>query len=260
MRRFTINILRETGILLLFLSVALAATGQIATPCNDALVLSFPDELCLNEPITYTPSQPSISFDFCPGELVNAPIPNTNVDLSQVSKIRGMKFMEDNGEWFAFVTSRDNNTLLRLYFGNSLDNTPVVTNLGNPAGLFSNPESIDIIQWNGEWYGFIHNTNAANIGIIQLNFGTTLANTPSAGLLESGVGTALTSLKLINDDGELHIILTNFTSNTLTVLKVGDPASGAVQSVFTTSQLPQTSGITDISLIKTCGTWRAHSF
>ena len=85
-----------------------------------------------------------------------------------------------------------------LYFTPS-SAPPVGTNLGSNFG-FHLPANIDIVEDSGLYYGFVVNTRSREF--LRLNFGTSLANTPTVtnfGDLTQGLPVAPTSLFIIRD-------------------------------------------------------------
>jgi gliding motility-associated-like protein len=106
----------------------------------------------------------------------------TAVNLGNLGTLNGptgIHAINDNGNWYAFVTNAAGNTLSRLNFGNSLLNTPTGTNLGNIGGLFHTIWDIQIIKYCGELIGYAINANTSYNDIIKLNFSNITA-TPTA--------------------------------------------------------------------------------
>lgn len=89
---------------------------------------------------------------------------------------------QENGIWYGFTVSAENNTITRFNFTNSFDNAPTAVNLGN-VGDLAYPTGLYIINDNGINRIFI--TNAGNISrnsgvfsLTRLDFGASLLNTP----------------------------------------------------------------------------------
>ena len=71
-------------------------------------------------------------WDFCEGDLVNE---IQGIDLGPVLNLREMQdidLIQVLNNWYGFIVSRGNNKIIRANFGNSLDNTPIFTDLDNP--------------------------------------------------------------------------------------------------------------------------------
>jgi gliding motility-associated-like protein len=91
--------------------------------------------------------------------------------------VQGVQVIEDNGNWYVFVVGgqREESRLVRLAFGNSLDNDPVVTNFGN-TGDMDYPGDLYMVFDLGNWYGFTVNYNSNTI--TRFSFGSSPANVP----------------------------------------------------------------------------------
>ncbi len=82
-------------------------------------------------------------------------------------------FKEGNN-WYGFTINADNNTITRINFTNSFNNTPTATNLGNLGGLLY-PTGIYAINDNGFWRVFITNAcdkqrDGTNSSLTRLGF------------------------------------------------------------------------------------------
>ncbi|SHN27686.1 gliding motility-associated C-terminal domain-containing protein [Chitinophaga sp. CF418] len=107
-------------------------------------------------------------FDF--GTSFNSPPTGTNLgNLGNLDFPTGIYTANYNGNWYVFVTNGGNNTITRLDFGNSLLNTPVATNMGNPNGLLNAPRDIYIVNDCGGVFGLV--ANGEGDDILKLEFG-----------------------------------------------------------------------------------------
>ena len=126
------------------------------------------DQVCPSFPVDFTaPSDSNVllyDWDFCTGDLSEAPDAFTLTSFSSFSS-DGMEIVRDtkgtadpdDDEWFGFVTNVRSGTLIRVEFGNSLDNrNPDVhfVNLG-----FTNCYEMAFIQENDKWYAIITRNN-----------------------------------------------------------------------------------------------------
>ncbi|MEO9478118.1 MAG: PKD domain-containing protein [Cyclobacteriaceae bacterium] len=68
--------------------------------------------------------------------------------------------------------------MIRLDYGADLSNAPTPVTLGNIGSSFNAPHSLSIISNGENWFGFVVNFSGNNL--IRLDFGSSLANTPSA--------------------------------------------------------------------------------
>ena len=119
-------------------------------------------------------------FDFG-NSLANNP---TGVNLGTVGKLNypcGFSFINTNGNWYAFVTNRNSNSISRLSFGNSLTNTPTGANIGNPGGFLRKPRDISIFESCDGIIGLVVNEENEQTGsITKLDFGNDLLSNPQA--------------------------------------------------------------------------------
>ncbi|MEX6687376.1 gliding motility-associated C-terminal domain-containing protein [Danxiaibacter flavus] len=88
----------------------------------------------------------------------------------------------DNGHWYGFTTSAENNTITRFDFTTSFENTPTAENLGN-IGDLNYPTGIYAINDKGSWSVFVTNggtyINGTNASLSRLDFGNSLLNQPT---------------------------------------------------------------------------------
>jgi gliding motility-associated-like protein len=132
--------------------------------------------------------------------------------------VQGLQVVQDDGQWYIFVVGgqRDESSLVRLDFGNSLSNTPVAVNLGN-AGAMDYPIDLYIFQENGQWYGFTANFNLNRL--TQFYFGADLSNNPIS--ITSGEGLGLNQpcgLFPIKAEGNWYLFVSNYGSHEIILL------------------------------------------
>jgi gliding motility-associated-like protein len=106
---------------------------------------------------------------------------------------------QDSGKYYMFVTSFNSPfELSRLDFGASISNTPSVVNLGNFGNLIAQRATgIDLFYEAGNWYGFIIGGIGVATNLARLDFGSSLANTPTVTAL-GNLGGLLVSPQSIN--------------------------------------------------------------
>ncbi|MCB0700961.1 MAG: gliding motility-associated C-terminal domain-containing protein [Chitinophagales bacterium] len=150
-----------------------------------------PDTVCINQAIqlsTKAPDAKSHYWGFCSAYLRNTPTGvnmNTGLKLDEPSAI--VIGQNDDGNYYAFATNIGSGTagteFLRYDFGESLDNTPVVTSYGNMDSIL--PAEVNSMYMvrddvDKHWYIFLTAgklpTTAA---LARIDFGTSLANTPN---------------------------------------------------------------------------------
>ncbi len=157
------------------------------------------------------------------------------------------------GNWFGLVVIGGSvNNLIRLNFGNSLNNIPTVSNLHNIDNLLNYPHTLYTFYENGNWYSFICNFNTSNI--IRLNFGTSLANIPTATNLGNvGILIGPVGLYPVQENGFWHLFVINRGDNSLSRLYFGSsllntPTGINIGNVGGLLNYPRS-----ISIIKDCG-------
>lgn len=205
---------RLTFIFLLFVSHSLWGQNPVAN-------FTTPLAACLQEKLTLTNNSTNAdtyAWDFCLNDFFTLKSTTDAAILSGLSGGYGYKLIQSNGQWFGFATSLNNNKLFRLAFGNDPSNVPIVTDLGNPGNKLFLPEGIDITEVNGEWFGFVGSLDFSSPaqGIIRLDFGNSLMNLPSATNLGNfGFSTRFRDLKIIKQDADLILLLSNYNGNSL---------------------------------------------
>jgi uncharacterized protein (TIGR02145 family) len=83
-----------------------------------------------------------------------------------------VKYDDVTGNWYGWVNNE--NTIIRLNFGNSLWNTPTAVNIG-PFPQFTMASGLVIANENNAWVGFVTCTTGK---LLRLSFGTSPTNTP----------------------------------------------------------------------------------
>jgi gliding motility-associated-like protein len=109
---------------------------------------------------------------------------------------RGLEIIKEGTTWLGFISSNLTNRMIRLNFGSSLLNAPVLTDLG-ALGAMNNPAAFQFLKENGIWYCMVVN-NGDNT-ITRLTFGNSLLNAPTG----INIGTACPSL---SPPGEISLI------------------------------------------------------
>ena len=145
----------------------------------------------------------------------------------------GIYIINDNGQWYGFVTSRNSSAITRLNFGNSLLNTPTSTGLGNPNNTLNLPRDIYVMKFCNELVGFV--VNEGSNDIVKLNFAS-ITSTPTAVSLGNIGNLAFphSISKLFRVGPDLYTFIPNANNNTLTRINF---------SGCTNSSIPNYSGI-----------------
>jgi gliding motility-associated-like protein len=143
----------------------------------------------------------------------------TGVNLGNLGNMNspvGMGAINSGGNWYIFITNNTDGSLSRLSFGNSLLNTPISLNIGNPGGSLGNPRDISFINLCNGTEAFVG--NAATNTITKLDFGTNLLGNPIPTSL-GNVGNlsfphSLSKLFRVNND--IYSFIPNVNNNTIT--------------------------------------------
>ncbi|MFH0893488.1 MAG: gliding motility-associated C-terminal domain-containing protein [Bacteroidota bacterium] len=189
-------------------------------------------------------------FDFG-SSLANTP---TGVNLGNIGGLVapvGICPIVDNGNWYLFVTNRDNNTISRLDFGSSLLNIPVGTNLGNINGTFNMPRDITIVRDCNQIFGLVVNQNSDDI--VRLDFTSGITGVPNATSLGNIAGFDFphSISPIVRVDDTLVSFTTNVNNNTISRLYYTGCTNASTN--YSTLQNPppisyNTTGVYNISL------------
>lgn len=168
---------------LFFLLLLQVFTGQISAQ-TVALGFTAPDTVCVNQ--TFTIQNTSVGnistnhWSFCIGNTNGVPTAtNLSNPANQLYYPVYYSIAKQGSNYYAFVCNNATWELVRLSYGNSLLNTPTVTNLGNLGIMLSGLEDLHLEYENGNWYGIMVGGSLSGT-ICRLSFGASLANTPTA--------------------------------------------------------------------------------
>lgn len=200
---------------------------SIDSTCNTNLTLfSAPDTVCVNQQfnvINQSVGATSYYWNFCQGNTSTIP---QGINLGNVGFFNGPVFIsvaKDGTDYYAFVTNNSASTITRLFFGSSLMNAPIATNLGNVSGVLpGNLEDIHLELENGNWYGIVTGGMSGGERIVRLNFGATLANVPTATNFGNIGGLNYPQrIKVFQSNGNYYGFIANRNNNTITRISFG---------------------------------------
>lgn len=169
--------------------------------------------------------------------------------------IEGVQLKKDNGNWYGFIIGGidDDARLIRLDFGNSLENNPTPRNLGNFNKSLDYPVDLYLFEENGTWIGYTANysVNSDDGFITRFDFGTDLSNTPAV--------TNITNLGLhhpcgvsvIADNNIWYMFIANLGSSSITRLTFGNSLTNR-PSVEDLGEVPAINSPFDITITKDC--------
>ncbi len=164
----------------------------------------------------------TLTRNFFGSSLANNPVSENLGNAGGISHIEGVQVVQDNGKWYAFITGGVGieSSLIRLEFGNSLLNQPVVTNMGNIGGL-SYPMDLFLYKENDLWIGLTVNYTTNTVTRFVFNNG--LNNPPDGENLGNPAGfDQPCGLHVIMENGSWLMFVTNFGSNTISRINFGN--------------------------------------
>lgn len=161
--------------------IALAPT-QLDILVTNSITIDFtaPDTVCIGEMITVnnlTQGASTYYWNFCSGSANNNP---TGINIGNPGGLLSiptyLTLVKQHDSCFSFISCQGVG-VIRYYHGTSFANNPISwTNLGNFGLITFVEEGIQVKNDNGNWYGFVNDS----ITVIRLEFGNSLANTPTA--------------------------------------------------------------------------------
>jgi gliding motility-associated-like protein len=257
------------------LFVALLIVSQLNNVYAQGL-FTAPDTVCERQPIelnSLVPGSKTHYWGFCSAYLFDIP---TGSNLGNTFGFDGptdVEVAKEGDKYYAFIITKATNKFLKLDFGTSLDNTPVVHDYGN----FDNSLPIELNslyvvkdETKGNWHVFVTGgTNVANSAMGRVDFGKSLENVPNVvnfgnvgNVLQNprGVFVAKEADKwygyLLNSSASSNLIRVDFDTNvslTPRFVNIGD---------LTTTSNPPTlpgsgwmSGATDMAAVFVNGNW-----
>jgi len=189
----------------------------------------------------------SYAWDFCLDDIRTLKSSTNLATMSGFSGGNGYKLIESNGQWFGFATSYSGDRIYRLEFGSDPTSFPTVTNLGNPGGLLHSPEGIDIVQANGQWYGFVGSLDFSTPtkGVVRLDFGNSLLNSPTAkDLGDFGINSRLREVKVIKENTHLILLVVSYGGNSIVRVNYRD----SFDNLISAANISSTGAISGVSL------------
>jgi PKD repeat protein len=243
----------KVGIILVIVCAAYQfATGQ---PVADFL---SPPQGCLNQNIQLINQSVSASeyfWDFNQGDLLLTPETQTLTNPGGNIPY-GLETVYDGVNWFGFITNRGDNSINRLDFGNSLDNTPTTFLLTGILGSVS-PTDIELVFTENEWFGFVYGASQL---VTRLDFGNSLTNIPTATPVIAGSGGGDSGLEIEYDGNAWYIVYTIGSPSQVGVAKLNN-----IRSIPTISEKKinlingGSSVLGDIKLLRDQFNWYAYA-
>lgn len=149
---------------------------------------------------------------------------------NQFSGASGMAAIREFGNWHLFVTNQTKDNLVRVSFGNTLENTPFVINLGNLSGRIKNPVGIAITKGCDAYYGYVLNKGTASFVALKWD-NQSIANPPVStnhGNI-AGFNQPLCMSGIVEDSGGLYLFGGN-TSHFLSKMEFAPCTTSSIAS------------------------------
>lgn len=171
---------------------------------------------------------------------------------------QGIQLVRLNNKWIAIIVGGDpadgsSSRILKLDFGNSLANTPVITNWGN-VGNLDYPTDIYVFNQNGSWYGIVDNYWTGTL--TRFSFGTDFSGVPTAVNLGSFAGMNLPSgiCPVKAPNGNWSIFVCNYGGNNISRIDFGN---SLLNNPISSTNLGNIGGILnqprDMNIMVDCG-------
>ncbi|MDJ1491948.1 PKD domain-containing protein [Cytophagaceae bacterium DM2B3-1] len=228
---------------------------------------TLPDTVCIGENITITNTSIGATryeWDFCSGNLKKEPQVTALLQANGSSIPTNITTVFDGVNWFGFFFSRENNTLFRLDFGASLNNTPTLIDVGIFNTPINKPEPIEFVKDGNNWYAFTSNfslpSNASTSHLIRLDFGASLTNTPSTIDLgnPNNLFLVIRSIRIVANNGNYLAVVTNTGSSTVAIINLGSSVANLISqdNILVTPTFPNNDNrLISTSIIKDCNQW-----
>ncbi|WP_276501743.1 gliding motility-associated C-terminal domain-containing protein [Terrimonas pollutisoli] len=234
------------------------------TVTNVQAGFTMPDTVCVNTPVNISNislNATSSYWNFCAADpnvipsAVNLGNPGGSLSLPVFSDV-----VNDNGNYYVFVSNNWPGGLVRLDFGNSLLNNPTVVNLGNVGGVIPGTiEGIQVVRNEGRWYAIMVGGDA-NGGIpsriIKIDFGPNITNINPVGTNWGNIGNLAypVDLHIFQENGIWYGFTVNAQNNTITRFNF----SNSFNNIPTGVNLGNLGGLnypTGINAVKDNGNW-----
>lgn len=223
-KKINANYWKQWFLLILFLVIKISTKEQ-------TVAFSAPDTVCVNTPVKIVNQSlggTSFYWNFNVADI------NTVPEATNLGNVGGTlqipvftDVVSDNGKYYVFVTNNYPSKLVRLNFGNSLLNIPVVDDLGNFGGIIpGNTEGIQVVNNEGKWYAIIvgGSTLSGTLpSIIKIDFGINLDNPSPVATNLGNIGNLdyPVDLHVFNENNNWYGFTLNANNNTFTRFNFG---------------------------------------
>lgn len=123
-----------------------------------------------------------------------------------------ISFWNEGTIWFALVANTNGNSVLLLNFGNDIESTPSVTNIGSLSGAIKSPAGVFIAKEGNSLSAFVTNSSAPEV--VRLDFGSSITNTPLATIINVA-GSAPRAIAITLECDRWYGIITSYGTGQL---------------------------------------------
>lgn len=184
--------------------------------------------LVSNHGSPYVPSvPPSVVLYRFGKSLLNNPTSQSFGNLGNIvpEHIEGVQLKNDNGHWYGFIIGGidADAKLIRLDFGNSLENVPISKDMGSFNKSLDYPVDLYMFKENGLWVGYSANysVNTDDGYITRFEFGASLGNIPTVTNINNLGLHHPCGICVVADQGTWYMFVTNLGSSSITRLTLG---------------------------------------
>ena len=219
------------------------------------------DKLCRNSQVRLVNESAESNdyyWDFCPEFFSETPINQGNV-IAGFEQGYGYRLVQQDGLWYGFLVSRSLDKLFRLDFGVDPENTPAVTDLGNPGGLLDAPEGIEFFKDGDNWFAFVGKGENSIGQVVKLSFGADLNNMPTAtGYGTFGLGSIrIRDLSIVRQGNDIILVLLLYNTASLNRINFGNSLANS-PGTNNVVPIPGAALPRGLNLLTGCNPFRAH--
>lgn len=222
--------------------------------------LNHPSELCIFEEngifygLTVNSESNTVTRLTFGASFANTPTGENLGDVTgTLSWPTGIYRVMENGNLYFFIANTYTQSIVRMAFGNSITNTPVSTDLGNPGNKLADPRDIVMINDCGNLYGLVMNHTTNDLVKVSFPGGANSTAITGETIVSSGLNFPVCMTPFIRQDSSLVGIITNAGNNTLSRIEFdacGNPSQPTSSSATPVSPISfSTPGINKIQLI-----------
>lgn len=194
----------------------------------------------------------SYQWNFCGGALTNGTRFGTTLNNTTINSPYAATPVFDGSGKYIFTINDGNATITRMEFGNSYDNVPTETNLGNPDNNLSSPQrsNLSFVNDNGNWYAAT--PTFSNGTVVVYSFGNNLMNAPTsiAHSFPSLAGNARYCNFFI-DNGNYYLLV-GMANSSIEIVSFGNSMSNVPTSVNVSVNGGSAGLVADVTAVRDC--------